>query len=443
MSKNTLSAYEFIEQQLTILNISATASLTGYEIDGSTISQYMYVEAIRNKLNFSQQQIDACIDSLAAKEKKDYVQKFAKTYIPTDVRLSDLLCTAEDSEDYRCFVDSVMLQFGWQVKRKMLNDASKPVQEHIFPILSGTQRCGKSTFVAKIVDTLPAFLTMTGNMNIIGDDRALYSTVNRYIINFDELDAATKQDATTIKRIITSSTESIRQLGSNKVQMLRNCMTCIGTTNGSIFSLINDVSGMRRYVELNISQIGWEASNKFNYAAWWAGIDVNMSAPILPYIDYLKGVNAPQISNPLEDWISTSNITEGFVSDLNLSYQTWCAAHRVAKKQILQNMTQFGTAINAYGTKHRKQFGMYWTADAEKVSKIGAANTVALPKAPASYARAPVVAPVAVKTATAISVAVKPSGLARFSMHNPIDEMEPDTMLVTDKIINDDLCNEW
>lgn len=431
------------------VNTYTFQKLAEYKIDisrpiaenGMTVAERVKYEANGQNLKFSLRDIELAIKEARNQFIANWQVEFIKSSNKKTSSIAEIIVPHADKA-YKAYCDAVMIHWARNIKLKM---AGKKATDHIMPILYGNiQGAGKTTLVEKILSYFPGAFVSAGEMQLITDDRSRARMLSKAVVFIDELAGAQKADIDTLKRVITSECEDIRTLGSNEVVEYRNNMSIISASNTSVYDVIQDTTGMRRYAQIDVTTFNWDDVNDFDYSAWWKSIDISKASPISHYSTYIANAGKVSVANPLHQFLDTLNDTVFFKSsELYLQYIAYCDLYSVPKNKRITTINKFGRDLKDICEKKvSKEFSSYRVLR----DKLSCLIDVVLPEplVEAEEASAVSVAPVAVKAATA---AIKTTGLARFSMHNPIDEMEPDdvTCALNDDTMcsNDDACDMW
>lgn len=191
----------------------------------------------------------------------------------------------------------VMAHWLWLVKRNL---AGLPLVYHIMPIItSPKQGGGKSTAVTKLIaplETVRAELEVTQ----VADERSIPVFSNYMIGFFDEMAGAHRMDMDTFKRHVTSGTLTYRPMRTNHMKIVKNRCSFIGATNNSIFEIIKDTTGIRRFFSIRaLDKLNHELINSIDYEALWKGIDETRERGYLELV--LEDVNKLQADMGMKD----------------------------------------------------------------------------------------------------------------------------------------------
>lgn len=303
------------------------------------------------------------------------------------------------------FVAGVLRKFVWQVKRKMLG---LPVTNHLMPILSGPQHSGKSTFLMQFLRPV-AEVAVPSDFKQVTDDRNIDLWRN-FVVVMDEMSYATKADMENTKFVITAALLSRRPMRTNSLISVRQNATFIGCSNKTLAQLIQDETGLRRFVELHFVQVDWEVLNRIDPVLLWRSVDEAGGDPSLAIMDQIREQQEEnRLRSPVEVWLghlaemveepATFRVkadpdVEGWVAADALwrLFQDWAASlypdHRLNadrfKKELARLVRHDGT-----WQKKRKTAGMawQWSGWAAAVPAMAKEHGVDLPAGVEDFAR--------------------------------------------------------
>lgn len=165
----------------------------------------------------------------------------------------------------------VMAHWIWLVKRNLY---SMPVVHHIMPIItSSKQGGGKSTAVKALVAPIESLMLELKVPQVV-DERSFTMFTNYLVGFFDELAGADKVDISDFKRNVTSSTLTYRPMRTNTQVKISNLCSFIGASNNSVYEIIKDTTGIRRFFPIqSLELLDHSSINEINYEELWKGID--------------------------------------------------------------------------------------------------------------------------------------------------------------------------
>lgn len=198
---------------------------------------------------------------------------------------SDITCTKENLEPLRQWVKAVtgkiedddlyvMAHWVWLVKR---NAMYYNVIHHVMPIItSPKQGGGKSTAVQSLIAPVEK-LVLELKVPQVVDERSFTLFTNYLVGFFDEMAGADKVEISDFKRNVTSSSLTYRPMRTNSQVKIRNLCTFIGASNNSVYEIIKDTTGIRRFFPIQaLDLLDHAAINSINYTDLWKGIDENL-----------------------------------------------------------------------------------------------------------------------------------------------------------------------
>lgn len=248
-----------------------------------------------------------------------------------------IACTEENLEPLTTWVKAVtgkadqdaifvMAHWLWLVKR---NAAEKPVVHHIMPIItSHKQGSGKSTAVQKLIAPLHK-VSLELSVPQVVDERS-FTLFNSYLIGFcDEMAGAGKVEIESFKRNVTSSTLSYRPMRTNTQMKIDNYCAFIGASNNSIFEIIKDTTGTRRFFSIRAQDnIDRDVINNLDYEKLWQGIDENLDRGYYERVQDSVGKQQEELS--MKDEIIS------FLEDFNVLPEEEKQTHIVNGKLLYQ-----------------------------------------------------------------------------------------------------------
>jgi predicted P-loop ATPase len=177
----------------------------------------------------------------------------------------------------------------WQIKRKMLR---MEIKEPLFTVLYGKQKGGKSSFW-RLLFTLIRDLTKTVDVSELVNEAQL-DLYSYFVIDTDEMAKAERACLNKLKNIVTTETVTRRIYYTQSLADVRMCATLVGSSNMPVASLIQDVSGMRRFnqVDMRLStpetKLHWDEIVRADYLSLWRSVDAEGEWPMLAFQEQLE-----------------------------------------------------------------------------------------------------------------------------------------------------------
>lgn len=206
----------------------------------------------------------------------------------------------------------------WQAKRGIMR---MPVTGQMMLVLVGLQGKFKSKVAALIGRELGEFLVTSQVGDVFGSFAGKDILAQAGVVVFDELDGVTKTDMLTIKNTITAGKIRSRPLYSNSLveRTLRAAM--IGTSNSSVDIQLQDPTGMRRFWQVNMSNLTpaqyKDLEENFDFIGMWKSIDE--SRPDGYYLDEKEAMNKVQnemrTATPLEEFFEDHNVSRAKIEE--------------------------------------------------------------------------------------------------------------------------------
>lgn len=251
---------------------------------------------------------------------------------------------------------AVLKKFIWQIKRRL---AGKPIVYHLMPVIYGSQGCGKSVFITKMLEQLGSLFATT-DFNRLSDNREA-NLFRNFALFLDEMNKADRADMDAVKAVITREVLSYRPMGTNaSVEMDQNACF-IGASNKMLEQLINDPTGIRRFFQIDFNSASganeFAFINGLDFTAMWGSVDHLAADPCEPHREAMKALQSRHanrssvgefadalVANEGRYRVPTSYETGTMERELRagvitkdevyLAYRDWCAAMR--KKSALE-----------------------------------------------------------------------------------------------------------
>lgn len=329
------------------LNILKNMNKSSVEINFEDLNRRLRIFAEEIELHYSNKCIDDCLTEYV---KENSIRIKSETYREiahnqnVDYNMErdwDRLVHAlfDDSEmSYECSKASLK-KFMWQVKRKMVGLS---VTNHNMIVIVGNQGSGKTTFVNRMLEPVED-VSIGTNMEELSDSRNV-DLFDHYVMFLDEMSRADKADIETIKNVITTKYVSRRVLGTSKVVSKAQNGTFIGCTNKNLDQIINDETGIRRFIPLRFSNNpDWDTLNDMNFWSLWKSLDEYGEDPLEEHMDEIRNIQSNyRTKTSCEDWanhLNTKDNTSEFVNG-----RTWYAKYKEYEEEYYPHRnTSFST----------------------------------------------------------------------------------------------------
>ena len=329
----SVNVYQWVSQYLTIMNLKAVDAL----MDSEKMNKVM-ADALRQGHKFPKDHIVTVLDDVSIAEKKEDIEKLLRVREGGTPRIIPFITggSALDDEYQAAFE-----HFIWQIKRKL---ADLPVDYHLMIILHGKQEGGKTSFLEGLLEVLPKWLWGSYRLSDLQDERAIPGIAERYLQFYDEMEGATKIEIENLKNHITAKERFFRPMGTNKSVGIKNRGTCIGASNLKLADLINDDTGMRRFLQINCAdRLDWDSINQINWSHVWRSVDHTKPSPIMPFRDRVKALQKQPHS--VDAWLAAGIDIEPIMASaddpehymgtarysanaLHKCYREWCFSNR-------------------------------------------------------------------------------------------------------------------
>lgn len=197
-----------------------------------------------NAIQIRDNKLKGLLEDLQYNEKNaDFADKYFKTWHEV----------MEVKESLPVFI-TMMKHFTWQIKRRMME---RPTFYDIMVSLYGNQGIGKSFLVnGTYGSVLDRFYNASISLDNLMDERWTVALNTQFLMNIEEMDSGkmgniSGKNLAMIKKVITGSEATYRPMGTNTTQSVKIKTSFISNANFHIYDIINDESGMRRFIEFN------------------------------------------------------------------------------------------------------------------------------------------------------------------------------------------------
>lgn len=270
--------------------------------------------------------------------------------------------------------DVAMLRHSlWQVKRKI---QGLPTKNETFLCLNGPQESGKTHALKELgLRKLGIAACDFKSLTDISDSRNDEVFSLTFFNLVEELQGAKRADIEKLKALVSAEYITFRPMRTTESVKAPQRVTFFGTTNKSIYDVVRDSTGMRRFYEINTCTFMDRAEfAKIDFNKVWLGINAEISTP--HYFDSVKAeVTAVQkangyVTNVIE-WVQEESIRTGdhFVKGefLYNKYVERCAKSR----HETFNRTEFYKELRRNGFKEERFKNLiYFLVDKEASKEI-------------------------------------------------------------------------
>ena len=206
------------------------------------------------------------------------------------------------------FGDAAIRKFIWQVERKI---AGLYIEHLHMLVIQGGQGTGKTELCRNLllpVNELAAPATVAEIL-----DTRNFTTREMYVAFPDELAKADKQDVNDLKTVISGDYSPARVLYSHRSQRNKINLSLIGTADRSVATIIVDLAGMRRFVEVitkprHLIKLDWQTEVvEFPWHDLWCAVDHTTADPLMSqFEDMLKAKQeAMRARDNTEAWLKS------------------------------------------------------------------------------------------------------------------------------------------
>lgn len=293
-----------------------------YEVMANTkkcrfvISKELFVKKLQGRFNAKKYQQRKDIANLIKyqPQEKDYLY-----YWMTKMQFADLDIAYD-----------LMRHWLWLVKRNLSGLATR---YEIFMVWRSLQHgTGKSWSINYLLRVLENFAFQYEVKSLTEERACALDSHNYLVLNFDELSKAEMADVDSLKKWVTAQELSYRPMGSNSSTSARKYASGIGTSNRPISSIIKDITGNRRFVELIIeaqSRPIFGSEYEENGEAWisiWRNIDETND------MGYYNPEKNPEQKTFVEKCLSAGDVVANMLGDV-FDWETE-ARTRVTRQQL-------------------------------------------------------------------------------------------------------------
>lgn len=205
------------------------------------------------------------------------------------------------------FADAAIRKFIWQVKRRILGEYIEHLHMLIF---RGLQGCGKTELARNMIKALGELACEAALPQILDDKNTMLRTM--FIAFLDELARFDRADMNQVKGVVTGESSTTRVLYSHASQKSAVNLTLLGTADKPVANMINDVAGMRRFVEVimwpkdDAGITNWQQEVvEFDWLALWQAVDPYTVDPLMSCFaeDLLAKQDAMRRRSNVEAWL--------------------------------------------------------------------------------------------------------------------------------------------
>src|ERR1019366_5499633 len=204
------------------------------------------------------------------------------------------------------FAMAACLKGIWQVKRKMCGLSI--VHHHMLVIQSREQGSGKTTFMRMMLRPVYDVFQETDVLQVLDDKN--FDCRESYAIFTDELAKAERADVNKLKNVISGQDVSTRLHYRHGAATVKINMTLFGTTNPELATIIYDITGLRRFVEISPHRTKeieprWQEIVDFDWLGLWQAVDETSEDPIMStFADELAAKQETmRAKNNVEAWL--------------------------------------------------------------------------------------------------------------------------------------------
>ena len=146
---------------------------------------------------------------------------------------------------------AVIRHFIWHIKNKAIYGKNK---EPIMLNISGEQGNGKTQFIRHLFKSILGNLYVETTISVLNDDFGMNLLYDCWLLFFDELIRKNGEiDVDRLKQVITSTEIKTREIFTSHYTTTFVRSSFIGAANTPVYEIIDDPTGMRRYLNLEFT----------------------------------------------------------------------------------------------------------------------------------------------------------------------------------------------
>ncbi len=198
---------------------------------------------------------------------------------------------------------AVVRHWIWNAKRMALGLRT---ERDLMMVIYGPQGSGKTTAVERLVAPL-AELGITVDATYLTDDRRSPVLAAAIVGRWEEMQGSQRADLEALKHTLTSLNISYRPMRTTQTVVQPRTCSFIGTSNVPIDAMVQDVTGNRRFVQLDTEvRCDWAAIKDMDAVRIWNAVDHTSPAPINPFVHLLQAHQAEhQHRDPFALWLES------------------------------------------------------------------------------------------------------------------------------------------
>jgi hypothetical protein len=198
---------------------------------------------------------------------------------------------------------AVLSHWIWNAKRMAVGLRT---EHDIMVVIHGPQGSGKTTAVERLVEPL-AELGITVDATYLTDDRRSPVLASAIVGRWEEMQGSQRADLEALKHTLTAPTISYRPMRTTQMVVLPRTCSFIGTSNVPVDAMVQDVTGNRRFVQLDTpSRCEWDLIKDLDPVRIWRAVDLHGPAPIYSVLHLLQAHQAEHLHrDPFALWLES------------------------------------------------------------------------------------------------------------------------------------------
>jgi hypothetical protein len=283
------------------------------------------------------------------------VRSLGASYNPSDIGESERFIKVLTAGAATPLDIAVFRHMLWQVKRKLNGRSTK---DEMFLNLVGKQGVGKTYSLREILfKPLRGCFTELPLQQLLDDRVGSFEHV--FVNMFEELQGSQKADVEKLKSLITAQRSYYRPMGTNITATSKLNLTCVGTSNVSVYDCFRDATGMRRFYEIELAPaLDRAALNRIDARAIWDGIDASIAQPhyLEPVRKELEARQAAEaFLDSFQEWLQETPIAAGPIqvkgTEMYERYKRHCidtGAYTLKRQGFYKRLVKEGIKRDSY-----------------------------------------------------------------------------------------------
>jgi hypothetical protein len=231
---------------------------------------------------------------------------------------------------------AVVRHWIWNAKRMALGLRT---ERDLMIVIYGAQGSGKTTAVERLAEPL-AELGITVDATYLTDDRKAPVLASAIVGRWEEMQGSQRADLEALKHTLTAAHISYRPMRTTQTVIQPRTCSFIGTSNIPIDAMVQDVTGNRRFMQLDTPvRCDWDAIKELDARRIWRAVDHQSPAPIDPFVHLLQAHQAEhQHRDPFALWLESETWDLLHVQRGDSASPYIIKAYDLAKGELFEDM---------------------------------------------------------------------------------------------------------